>query len=47
MYGSKPTSAVFRSTARDRVLSSLTLSSSKTLARTFAAAFPVIVPFVV
>ena len=55
MHGSKPALAVFWSTARVWVLTSLTLSaegeavltSSKTLARTFAAAFPATFPFVV
>ena len=55
IHGSKPAVAEFWSTARVWVLTSLTLSaegeavlsSSKTLARTFAAAFPVTAPFVV
>ena len=55
MHGSKPALAVFWSTARVWVLTSLNLSaegqavlsSSKTLARTFAAAFPVTAPLVV
>ena len=55
IHGSKPAVAELWSTARVWVLTSLTLSaegeavlsSSKTLARTFAAAFPVTAPFVV
>ena len=55
IHGSKPAVAEFWSTARVWVLTSLTLSaegeavlsSSKTLARTVAAAFPVTAPFVV
>ena len=57
MHGSKPALAVFWSTARVWVLASLTLSaegeaalalsSSKTLAKTFAATFLVTAPFVV
>ena len=55
MHGPKPALGVFWSTARVWVLTSLTLSaegeavlsSSKTLARTFAASFPVTAPFVV
>ena len=55
IHGSKSAVAEFWSTARVWVLTSLALSaegeavlsSSKTLARTFAAAFPVTAPFVV
>ena len=55
MHGSKPALAVFWSTARVWVLTSLTLSaegeavlsSSKTLARMFAATFSVTAQFVV
>ena len=55
MLGSKPTQAVFCSTTRVWTQTSLilsadgeaVLSSSKTLATTFAAAFPVAAPLVV
>ena len=55
IHGSKPAVAEFWSSARVWVLTFLTLSaegeavlsSSKTLTRTFAAAFPVTAPFVV